>query len=1069
MLVNTMTLRSLLALLICTSTIAAAVPSCALPSGFAPHDSPQAHSAGWVNLTYTDGYSVTIVSSVFYPATSATEDATPSKGGAPYPAMVLVPDRLAGVDKVACYGSYARYLAERGYVVSIVDLDPHDGAVAYHARMANSTLSAVEHLRATNSTAGSPLEGMVDEGHVALLGHGQGARVALLAALGDSSRLVHSVACLGLIDGALGGAPAAVPLVGALAAPLHIQGGENDSMSSQDSWSGAFGAKARGYVSYHVIADANHTQYIDTDWPVSAGAQDRPAGINRTHQHRLVMRYVLAFLDFHLKSDAVAGNRLYGTEAQLDLDDGILVQWQYGVLDESVAFSRPGQSSTIPTGYTDFCATVANMGPFPLARRNVTLEVARVEGIALVTVYDRTNRSVAPLPGGESAVVGWQVLIIQYGEYRAFLSMDDPDHNRTNNMDVLGFTVSPLPPPRIDHSPPESVELGEPIDVLASIESDSGVASVWLNYSDTDALTHELPMAEASPGEWSAQIPAQSSVGIVAYSIHVLAGNGVKNATSRFYVPVIDTTAPTLGHVPPAAPLRVMQELDICATATDAGDVTRVRLMYTDPGTGVRNVSCGRDGERWFYPLVLGPTAGTLTYLWWAQDSWGSIATLGPFAVEVRDMGPPTIAPEPLGTIEMLSAPQLAAAVSDDALVASVWVLYTPPGAGTAINTTPLLQGGLYRLTLPPMLSFGTLEYEWGALDINGNVASTGTLRVAVVDPLPPAISDVESGDAFVGRQPWIRARIADPGGLGRVELSYFAVDGSSGLLQMSDEGNGTFGCSMPVQTRGGEVRFTVEAEDLSGNQADSGERTMVVRDTTPPHLDHTPPVPSVQGTPLRLRVNVTDDAGIARVVVELKLTPLSVFQRLEMQEVEQGVWEYVLTGNQVNPPEVLYYFEAQDLMPSANVARLPSDAPFTLFRLTIPQRVLAIHGTVKDRDGALVAGATVVVVGTELEATTGPDGSYLIEGVLGGTHTVWVSKEGFRDIRVDVTVSVEEPARKQDFTLLRETSTDGGGGDTDLVYFAVGLMIIALAIAMLAWRLSKVRQGRATRPKGRR
>ena len=1063
--------RRLLALLLCASAALAAVPSGALPATFAPHDSPRAYSAGWAELNYTDGYGIVINATVFYPAMSAAQDATPSKGGAPYPAVVLVPDGPGAVDKVACYGSYARYLSERGYLVSIIDLAPHDAWTWMgHARMANSTLSAVGHLGDENTTTGSRLEGMVDGALVALVGHGQGARVALLAALRDSSRLVHSVACLSLVDGATGGAGAVAPMVGALPLPLHIQGGQNVTVPLQTSWEKAFGAKARGFVSFHIIAGGNHTLYLDVNWSAATAAPDWPAGINRTRQQQLSLRYLLAFLDFHLKDDAVAGNRLYGTEARLDLDDGILVDWRYGVLDESLAFSRPAQSATVPTGYTDFCATVVSLSPFPMALRNVTLEVARVEGIALVTVYGPANRSVGPMGPGASGVASWEVLITTYGEYRAFASMDDPDHNGTNNVDVLDFTVSPLPPPRIDHTPADSIELGTDYYVLADVHAESGLSRVWLNSTDVDGLVSEEDMVDIGSGVYQGVVPAQRSVGIVGYSVLVLAGNGVRNATMRFYVPVIDTTPPSLSHLMPGEPLRVRQELDVCATVTDADEVARVKLMYTDPGAGVRNVSCGRDDDRWFYPLVLGPTAGELTYLWWAQDAWGNTATLGPFSLEVRDMGPPTIVPEELGALELLSTPHLAATVSDDALVTSVWVLYTVPGTGQPTNATPLLQGGLYRLTLPQMLALGDLVYEWGAIDVNGMVASTGAVEVPVVDSVDPAISEVESGDAFVGQAPWIKARVVDPGGLSSVVLEYVGSDGSPGAVAMSDAGNGTYGCYLPVQTRGGEVRFTIRAEDLSGNSADSSERTMVVRDTEPPKLTHAPPAPPVQGTPLRLRVNVTDNAGVARVHLELKLNPMSVFQRIEMQEVEPGIWEHVVAGEDVNPTEVLYYFEAQDLMPSANVGRLPADAPLSLYRLNITARVLTIYGIVKDRAGEPLKGASVVVIGTSLEATTDPEGKYLIEGLAGGTHTVWVSRAGFRDVRVDVVVSVEEPSRKQDFTLLREPETDGYDvAGTDLFYFAVGFVLIALAIAILAWRLASARRRRPGRSDGRR
>ncbi len=63
------------------------------------------------------------------------------------------------------------------------------------------------------------------------------------------------------------------------------------------------------------------------------------------------------------------------------------------------------------------------------------------------------------------------------------------------------------------------------------------------------------------------------------------------------------------------------------------------------------------------------------------------------------------------------------------------------------------------------------------------------------------------------------------------------------------------------------------------------------------------------------------------------------------------------------------------------------------------------IEGTVKDEDGAAIEGATVVVEGTDLSATTDADGYYLLEDVPMGDQDVTASADGYYSKTETVTV----------------------------------------------------------------
>ena len=80
-------------------------------------------------------------------------------------------------------------------------------------------------------------------------------------------------------------------------------------------------------------------------------------------------------------------------------------------------------------------------------------------------------------------------------------------------------------------------------------------------------------------------------------------------------------------------------------------------------------------------------------------------------------------------------------------------------------------------------------------------------------------------------------------------------------------------------------------------------------------------------------------------------------------------------------------------------------------------QETGTINGTVRTADGATLSGATVTVEGTNLGALTRADGSYTVEGVPAGTHTVRARYLGYRSGSRTVSVSAGGSATA-DFTL---------------------------------------------------
>ncbi len=826
-----------------------------------PLNSTPDHHAGYWNTTFDDPSSNTLDLTIFYPARTAGEGTIKDLSGAPYPTMVMV--HHAGYRPAFdLWWSYGEHFSERGFVVGLLDMEPYDGSSpSDYDAMVNATLAAVDHVNDLGGTSGSQVYGTVNSSAMVLVGHGTGAAVGLRAMGVDDQDRLHGLVGIGLRQTDQGTVPIDWGTDDMDAPMLFLEGSADSDRHSND----AFEQKARGYVSYLDIWGANFTQFMDVNVTSSTSL---PADINRTEQHRLAKKYILAYMDFHFKEDALAAAKLYGNQAAADKEDGTLAVWRYGVLDQSVELVAPLEGASLPTGPMDICATVTNLGPFPMSIRNVTLEVARVlPGPVYQTVFGPTNRSVTAQQAGSSTTVEWTPVLTVYGEYAAFARMDDPDHNATNDRFVRTFSVVPLMQPTIEHEPPDHLELGLPYNLSCRLDAPSGIVEAFVNFSDVDGFRRDIPLTEDPvSGHHYVVIPAPTTSGQVAYKIHAKAGNGATNSTNPFYIAVVDTTPPTVEHTQVWTSLPVMAEVELEVTVTDAGGVDRVHLLYTDPFSGFRNVTCGRDGNRWFYPVVTGPERGSLVYSWYAIDSWGNEVRTGVYTIDLVDDEPPEIEAVPTDPVELGDDLTLEACVTDGSVVAAVWVTYSRPGEGGETNGTPDVLGDVYRITITNITRSGSLTYGWWARDANGLTSTTGQLEVAVQDTVPPQISEVATGDAVVGLEPWIQAQVVDGGGLASVTLDYTDVAGGEGSIEMEEELPGIYEARLPLQAMGGAITYRILVEDRSGNLADTGDRTLVVRDLEPPVISHTPPQDLVEGQAMTFEVEVTDNVGVTEV-----------------------------------------------------------------------------------------------------------------------------------------------------------------------------------------------------------
>jgi hypothetical protein len=1007
-------------------------------------DSAPDHLAGYLNTTFTDSAANDLDMTVYYPARAEGEETLKDVTGAPYPLLMILhqPDFSPVLKYLRSYGEH---LSRRGYVVALLDLSTYDPADAGdYDEMTQATLDAVDEIAGQHSTSGKILYGMVKTSAVVVAGQGQGGYVALNAAHGDDADRIHGVATMDLVTPPSAGQPGWA-FVGEMDMPLMFI---EASLGSAENSHDAFEAKATGHVSLLNIEGANFTQFMDNTsvvWP------EPTADINHTDQLALAKKYLMAFLDFHLKDDASAKTKIYGNEAAIDLNDGTLAEWRYGVLDQEVVPANPDPDQMLPPGPTPICATVSNVGPFPMAGRNVTLEVARIlPGVrAFVKVYGPENRTAAAMPEGGDDTLQWTPILTTYGDYVAFISMDDPDHNLTNNRVQLPFTIAPLLPPTIEHEPPDSLELGQTYNLTCRLASSSGIVEAFVNYSDEEGYRRELSLTEDPvSGDHYLLLPAPRALGQVTYKFHVKSGNGAWNITNSYYIPVVDTTPPTIDHTQEWTQLPVLAEVVFNVTVADAGGIDEVRLLYNEPATGFHNVTCGRDGDRWFYPVILGPVGGTLVYSWYAADSWGNTVTTHSYNITIMDDEAPVITATTPNPIELGEDLVLEARVTDASAIGGVWVLYTAPGDDTETNGTPVAVGGQYRLTITNLTEPGNLTYSWWARDVNGHTTTTGDLTVEVSDTVPPEITDIQTGDATVGAMPWVQATVTDVAGLTSVVLEYTDVEGVHGILSMEEVLPDIYEARIPIQSRGGGMTYNIMADDPSGNLEQTGPRTMVIRDLAPPSIVHSPPQSLVEGQEVTFSADVTDNVGVEEVWLYLRLTATASFRRLAMDNVEGDTYAYTLAEGELRQPHVMYYFEAEDLAPSSNLATDPDGAPLVTYLLNVTEREMTIFGVVRASGGDPIEDANVNLVGQDMIVRTDANGSYRFDGLFANTYIIEVRVEGFQTFNTNVVLSAESGDRNLDVTMVPRK--DSNGDDDDLPWTMIAALAVFAVIAVL-------------------
>jgi len=166
---------------------------------------------------------------------------------------------------------------------------------------------------------------------------------------------------------------------------------------------------------------------------------------------------------------------------------------------------------------------------------------------------------------------------------------------------------------------------------------------------------------------------------------------------------------------------------------------------------------------------------------------------------------------------------------------------------------------------------------------------------------------------------------LASPTGLARVTLKYGPSEtGEFRSADMAAAASPVYAATLPgAEIKTGKIHYYFEAVDSTGRlirlpEEHAAQPTFVVDvtdDQAPPVVKHTPAAEFVPGQNAEIKANVTDDSGVAKVVLYFR--PLRQTMEYSMVEMDKRETEYaaVIPGQAITPDfDFMYYFEAFDI-----------------------------------------------------------------------------------------------------------------------------------------------------------
>lgn len=285
----------------------------------------------------------TFTARLYYPATTAGQNAPIDPTGGPYPAVTFGHGFLQAVSQ---YDSTLRHLATRGYLV--IASDSEGGLFPNHANFALDLRHCLTWLEQQNGNSSSFLFGLVATDRFGACGHSMGGGASILATAADPR--IKALANLAAAETN----PSAIAAMPNVQAPFALIAGSRDTITPPNTNQLPMYNNGSAPRQLPNITGGFHCGFVDsTFFGCDSGT------ISRADQLLETRRQLTAFFDLYLKKDQTNWNQVWG----LDMRGNPRVQTTF---DAGVVVTPESQTRMIPRGSrTTYELTITNTGRGP--------------------------------------------------------------------------------------------------------------------------------------------------------------------------------------------------------------------------------------------------------------------------------------------------------------------------------------------------------------------------------------------------------------------------------------------------------------------------------------------------------------------------------------------------------------------------------------------------------------------------------------------------------------------------------------------------------------------------------
>ncbi len=472
------------------------------------------------------------------------------------------------------------------------------------------------------------------------------------------------------------------------------------------------------------------------------------------------------------------------------------------------------------------------------------------------------------------------------------------DHSAMTNSNTLRFASPPAnTPPTADLTTPDGGQVWSGGSAhlvrwnMTDAETPSASLRVWINYSADGGTSYSpIPPAQgisglSNPCTFSWTLPLVDTVqGRVR--VTVMDGSGATASDASLADFAIDSTAPSVTAFTPAD------------GTTGVSPATQVRATFSEPmnqASATNAFSLIRTDNGQYIPGTVGWAGNDLVFTPSASLPQGFVfrAQVNASALDASDPGNPlgivrssnfTTADVTAPAIAAVSAvpdPQevglavnISAAVTDNGIVAGVWIEVHDPGGASLGNVSAAFDGGSGRYFRDqPYVRPGAYTFGVSAVDAATNwaVASGG---FTMVDTQPPVIQHTPVTQALRNTPVRISAIVTDADAVAGVRLDYVDVGGAGYNVSMPVNGS-AYEYDIPGQPLLGTLTYFIWATDPTGNVARTPayQVAIVGSDLQPPVIASLMATPPIQdsGLAVNLTAVVTDNVALQLVSVAVR------------------------------------------------------------------------------------------------------------------------------------------------------------------------------------------------------